>query len=122
MKQMEMIDDCENNLSFDVNKAFFIIDSNNLCETKERFIGYVLQDDDYIFNADDLKPDAVPYNVQGGVYIYIKKEEDVIKIYQDQNGSYGLYLYKENDYFALSNSFLYLLDYVKKNHKMYFRF
>ena len=119
MKQNQKVNNCEKELSFNIDKAFFIIDSNNLSNTKEKLYGYVFQDDEFIFDAEKLKSLQKPIS-ELGVYIYIKKEDDTIKIYQDYNGSYGLYLYKENDYFAISNSFMYLLDYIKKNHKISF--
>ena len=49
-----------------------------------------------------------------GAYIMIKKNEEEIRISQDYFGSFGLYLYenKNKDYFALSNSFLLLEEYL----------
>ena len=56
------------------------------------------------------------------IYIYIYKSENEITIKQDFIGAYGLYLYKDEEYFAISNSFIYLVDYIKKqkSHKITF--
>ena len=49
-----------------------------------------------------------------GIYIMIRKNMNEIKINQDFQGGYGLYLYENKDkkYFALSNSFLLLEEYL----------
>ena len=47
-----------------------------------------------------------------GIYIFIKKVGNEIIIKQDYYGNFGLYFYQYNDYFALSNSFLFLLEYL----------
>lgn len=49
-----------------------------------------------------------------GVFIMIRKMNDEIRINQDFYGSFGLYLYenKKTGYFALSNSFLLLQEYL----------
>ena len=49
------------------------------------------------------------------IYIYIYVDNKYINFYQDFFGSYGLFLYKENNYWALSNSFFYLLQNIKHN-------
>lgn len=53
-------------------------------------------------------------NQKEHIYIYIYKSGKEITIKQDYIGAYGLYLYKDNEYFAISNSFIYLVDYIKK--------
>ena len=47
--------------------------------------------------------------------MYIYKDEKNINIYQDFNGSYGLFLFEDTkkNYFAISNSFLKLVEYLK---------
>ena len=41
-----------------------------------------------------------------GAYVYVKRDRDRITIQQDFMGSWGLYLFRVGDYFALSNSFI----------------
>ena len=57
-----------------------------------------------------------------GAYVMIKKAKSEIKITQDFYGSFGLYLYenKEQKYFALSNSFLLLEEYLIEKQNMSF--
>ena len=55
-----------------------------------------------------------------GECYYVKVDDTEIKLLQDFNGSYGLYLYKSNDYFAISNSFLKLVEYLKDKHPISF--
>ena len=43
----------------------------------------------------------------------MKRSNSTITIKQDFVGCFGIYLYKHNDYFAISNSFMYLVDYLK---------
>lgn len=90
-------------------EEFFVIDSNNLNNIKSRLYGFIVSDNQIIQNEDiDLIKD-----ISGlGSYIYIDNKED-ISIYQDYNGCYGLYFYKNEEYFAISNSFVKLVDYLK---------
>lgn len=54
-----------------------------------------------------------------GSYVYVDASDDEISIYQDYLGSYGLYLFQEEDYFAISNSFLKLVEYLSKSDKSF---
>jgi hypothetical protein len=97
---------------FDVEKEFFLIDSNNLAEIKTRFYGYSIQATG-IYEEENLTPKAVA-NLDGrGCYVYVEVKDGQITIKQDLNGCWGLYLFRHGDYFALSNSFFRLLDHVK---------
>ena len=98
-----------------INNEFFIIDSNNIESIKQKLYGYILQDEKVILekaNINNINPN--------GTYIYVKVDDTEIKLLQDFNGSYGLYLYQKDDYFAISNSFLKLVEYLKKNHTITF--
>jgi len=94
------------------NDEFFIIDSNNLNTTKTKLYGYFIDfknnkvvTQDNISNKDELTPN--------GTYIYVKRNENNLVLYQDYLGSYGIYQYKNEDYFCLSNSFLKLIEYLR---------
>ncbi len=54
-----------------------------------------------------------------GAYVALNVDEDSISIYQDYLGSYGLYLYRDGDYFAISNSFLMLVEYLSKSNRTF---
>ncbi len=93
--------------------SFFIIDSNNFRGINDKLYGFS------ILNNTIVKEEDIDSNtlLSGfGAYVHIKDYNEKISIYQDSNGSWGLYLYKYDDYFAISNSFLYLVEYLKSNH------
>ncbi len=97
---------------FDVEKEFFLITSDNLQEIETRFYGYSVQESG-IYENDNLTEEAAAGLNGCGAYLYVEVKDGKIKIRQDFNGSYAIYLYRNGDYFALSNSFLRLLEYVK---------
>ena len=97
---------------FDVEKEFFLIDSENLSEVKTKLYGYSIQATG-IYEQDNLTEDAAK-NLDGrGCYVYVEVKDGQITIKQDLNGCWGIYLFRHGDYFALSNSFFRLLDHVK---------
>ncbi|MBD3879894.1 MAG: hypothetical protein SR1Q5_09515 [Quinella sp. 1Q5] len=97
---------------FDVEKEFFLIDSDNLATVQTKFYGYSIQQSG-IYEDDNLTAEAIA-NLDGrGCYVYVEVKDEQITIKQDLNGSWGLYLFRHDTYFALSNSFFRLLDHVK---------
>lgn len=102
--------------NFNPNEAFFIIDSDNLQNVASALYGFCITDD-LITDKLEALGDTEP---KGGAYILIKRNENTITIKQDWTGAYGIYLYREGDYFALGNSFTYLVDHVKTRHKITF--
>ena len=99
---------------FSIEDNFFVIDSNNLDDVNTKLYGYCISE--YSNHADYLDNKI---NLNGlGAYIYIFVDKNRITINQDYVGSYGLYLFRDKDYFALSNSFIYLVDYVKTKYKI----
>ncbi len=97
---------------FDVEKEFFLIDSDNLRDIETRLYGYSVQESG-IYENDNLTETAVLGLDGCGAYVYVEVKDGKIAIQQDFNGSYGIYLFRKDGYFALSNSFLRLLEYVK---------
>ena len=97
---------------FDVEKEFFLIDSNNLSQVRPKLYGYSIQATG-IYEDDNLTPEAIA-NLDGrGCYVYVEVRDGKITIKQDLNGCWGIYLFRHGDYFALSNSFFRLLDHIK---------
>lgn len=92
---------------------FFVIDTNNLHSFNKNFFGYAFINNKIVFEVDDF--DLLNGN---GVYLAIKEDDDFITIYQNYNGSYGLHLYQNGDYFAISNSFMKLVEHLKDNHEI----
>ena len=101
---------------FDTN--FFIIDSENLSSISTKFYGYYLNENGlFCENNFDLNNSHLTGR---GCYVFIHKKEDTITVSQDFMGSYGLYLFRHDDYFALSNSFNFLLDHIKQKYPISF--
>ncbi len=104
---------------FDIEKEFFVIDSDNLDKISTRFYGFSVQETG-IYEEESITEDALAQLDGCGCYISITRNGNLnsmgggkITIQQDFNGCYGIYLYQNDDYFALSNSFFRLLDHLK---------
>lgn len=91
---------------------FFIIESLNLNSVESKLYGFAICDGKII--QDNEVSDKTEFDGTG-VYIYVKKTDNAIEILQDFNGSYGLYLFKKDDYFAISNSFIKLVEHIREN-------
>ena len=84
---------------------------------KTKFYGFSIQKnciyENYNFTAE------AENGLDGlGVYVYVKVSSEEITIKQDAIGCYGLFLYSCDDYFALSNSFLMLVEHLKNKFKL----
>ena len=100
---------------FAPNDKYFILDSKDLSRCTSRFIGYCLLDGEVFASLDDLQgrmPDGI------GAYVFVKRDADTITIMQDSLGSYGLFLYENENNWVLSNNFQYLVDYLKPHHSL----
>lgn len=94
---------------------FFIIDSNNLDKINSKLYGFCIHNTKIIQN-EEITQD---FNfLDYGVFINVNVTDNEIKIYQDFNGSYGIYLFKDDNYFAISNSFWKLVEYLKSNYQL----
>ena len=105
-----------------IEENFFIIDSNNLEKIESHLYGFIisnkgiLTDNYYKLLGKYEEPD--PF----GAYVMIRKISYEIRLDQDFYGSFGIYIYKnkDTDYFALSNSFLLLEEYLHTNQNLSF--
>lgn len=96
---------------------FFIIDRESLDEVRTRMYGYYLDENGITTNQSfDESKNIEPG--RAGAYIVVRRSEQEITITQDYCGSYGLYLFEKDGYFALSNSFLCLVDYLKTRYPL----
>ena len=88
---------------------FFIITSDNLNNVKKKLYGFGFNNSELILDdSNDFS------NLNGiGSYVLVDVDEEFINISQDFNGCYGIYIYDNEDYFAISNSFLYLVEFLK---------
>ena len=105
-----------------IAENFFIIDSNNLETVRSNMYGFcvskkgILTNNYYKDRGYNEEPESQ------GVYIFIKKFGNKLKLKQDYYGNFGLYSYENKDtgYFAISNSFLLLLENLIGKEKLTF--
>lgn len=94
-----------------LENEFFVIDSDDL-NVETKLYGYIITENAIITNND--VPFDKEYDKMGGSFVYLINNANELIIKQDPWGSYGLYLFKKDNYFAISNSFLKLVEYVKE--------
>ena len=70
------------------------------------------------YHKRNYNEDPVPQ----GTYVFIRKIGNEIRINQDFQGGFGIYIYKNkiSQYFALSNSFILLEEYLSEKQKITF--
>lgn len=93
------------------NDNFFVVDLNNLSTVRPKLYGYAITANEIYINSDNCN--RVLPNDTCGAFVNITLTNNTLRIDQDYFGMYGLYLYKKDGYFAISNSFLYLVYYLK---------
>lgn len=99
-----------------IDDNFFVIDSDNCKTIKSKLYGFVLLDNKLIAFKNNYNKHIE--KKEYGTYINIIKEDEKLIIEQDAIGSYGLFIYQKDAYFAISNSFYYLVLYLNKNKKL----
>ena len=100
------------------DNCFFIIDSEHLDAVSTRMYGYSLDENGITTEqtfCDGRVPDPGSSN---GAWLVIRRDRDEITITQDSCGSYGLYTFEKDGFFALSNSFVYLADHLKSRYAL----
>ena len=100
-----------------IKNNFFIIDSNNLEKIQSIMYGFSISKKGLLTNNYYRKLGHYEEPGPDGIYIMIRKIGEEIKINQDFYGSFGLYIYENEStgFFALSNSFLLLEEYLVGN-------
>lgn len=95
-----------------IQDNFFVIDNQNLEQVQTKFYGYGFLNNQVV---EECQLDhSHKYEFDGrGAYVYIRRDNPDIEIRQDFMGSFGLYLYQKDGDFAISNSFLKLVEYLK---------
>lgn len=96
-----------------LDDEFFIVDSRHLDSVNSKLYGFTLIGAEIIQN-ENMDANFTPSPV--GAYVFVKKTGDKIIISQDFNGSYGIYLYENENEFIISNSFFKLVNYVKEDY------
>lgn len=87
---------------------FFYLDSNSDLNNINKFFGYVWLDDKFYVNSYDQN--RLIDDINYGSFVNIINTEKEIIIQEDFFGSFGLFLFRANGFWALSNSFLFLLQ------------
>jgi len=97
-----------------IEKNFFIIDSNNLEKIQSMMYGFSISSKGILTDNYFKKLGHYEEPEPQGIFVMIRKIGDEIIINQDFYGSFGLYIYenKNTGFFALSNSFLLLEEYL----------
>ena len=96
------------------DSRFFILDSAKLEIDDSIFYGYTIIGNDVV---TDLKEADYSRLCGLGAYVAVEKTCDEIILHQDFIGCYGIHLYEGKDgSFVVSNSFLYLVEYLLRNH------
>ena len=100
------------------SNEIFLFDSNNLENVDTRLYGFAFNNFDEIVTQNTFQEnDQITPN---GAYIYTEVKNDEIIIKQDFIGAYGIYLYRKGSYFAISNSFIKLAEYLKDKETLTF--
>ena len=102
---------------FRPEEAFFVIESDSLAQVRDKLYGFAIVDNAIV---EDVEALGTAQLTGDGAYVCIRRQGGKITIEQDFIGSYGLYLYRDGDYFALGNSFQYLVEQVKRSHRISF--
>lgn len=94
---------------------FFVIESDKLQDVRNKLYGFLLTENGVINNQNEI-----PLHLLNGdgTYVYVNVNDQNISIFQDYNGCYGLYLYQNENYFAISNSFLKLVEHLKSTENL----
>lgn len=102
-----------------IKEKFFVLDSNNYKDFKTKLYGYCFDEQGNLITQSNFE--KFDENAHGA-YVFIENNNNKITIKQDFNGSYGLYLFQKDNYFAVSNSFLYLVEYLKSKFELSYNY
>lgn len=95
-----------------IKDNFFILSNENLESAEDRLYGYVLIDDNFCVNKSI--GNKIIKNECYGSYINIVNSSEDILIQQDFRGFFGIFIYNSGNSFAVSNSLLFLINYLRK--------
>lgn len=102
---------------FKLEEEYFIIDSEKLEEVRTKLYGFFVCDKGIIENTN-LSEKNKDEMYGCGVYVYVENDGSNILIKQDINACYGIFVFKKDGYFAISNSWQYLVDYIKHKYTL----
>lgn len=95
------------------DSEYFLIDSEDLGKVRSSFYGYAVVEQGLV--GTSAINQQIRNQLDGnGCYIDVFADAGEIRIQQDYVGCFGLYLYRRNARWVLSNSFWTLAEYLKK--------
>lgn len=102
-----------------IKENFFVIDSNNLHSIIPHMYGFTISKKGILTDNYYKQLGEYEQPLPQGIYVMIRKIGDEIILNQDFYGSFGLYMYenKDENYFAISNSFLLLVEFLVEKKK-----
>lgn len=103
-----------------IKKNFFIIDSYNLNIINSHMYGFSISEKGIITDNYYKNLGRYEQSEPQGSFVLIRKSENEIRLDQDFHGNIGIYIYENNytGYFAISNSFLFLEEYLVDKQKI----
>ncbi|MBO6293068.1 MAG: hypothetical protein J6N51_12575 [Selenomonas sp.] len=93
-----------------IQDNFFFLESTDLDKVESRLYGYAL-DGDRVSMGTAGSGESTGSD---GAFVSIRRQDNEIVIEQDFMGCYGLYIFQQDGYFAISNSFWLLTEKMKK--------
>ncbi len=99
---------------------FFFIDSSEdvLNRVQTHLYGYYVDESGVIDGKTSDKFDFIEDKHYGGSYVFVRRSENAIEVMQDYSGTYGLFLFRKDNYWAISNSFVLLVDKIKTRYTL----
>ena len=104
---------------FEMSEQFFVISSDRLNEVRTNMYGFSVQKEG-IVDYYNFTPELLRGLDGNGVYVCVENLDQSIVIRQDAAGCFGIYVYRKEGYFALSNSFYELFSFLVKDRKLTF--
>lgn len=116
--KIKQLEEKETDKKYFEDNFFVITSDDNLNEIIPRLYGYAVLEDKLLINSHNCNRRFS--GTDFGVYVNVTTDDNEINIYQDYFGSFGLHLYRNREYWAISNSFIYLVNYLSKKKSMSF--
>lgn len=99
------------------SEHYFCIDAANARDAVPRLYGYALLGSRLI-DENSYTPADADLLDGTGMYVCVQKTDTELIIRQDFNGSYGLFVYRDGDTWAIGNSYQYVVDHVRGRHPL----
>lgn len=95
---------------------YFFITIDNCQSFDTKLYGTLITDNDFYLNVSPGIIDTQAYN--GGTYINIVRKNGKLYIQQDYYGGWGMFIYKNGNFWAISNSLYHLKENLKDKYEL----